>query len=148
LIPEEKGYYNRYSIRNAQTGTEFADLLEINVLELGKLPREPDGGRLFNWGQFFKARTPEELAMIAEKDPAIQQAAALVMELNEDERTRMIADARWRWQMDQAALRQQSYREGTVKAKQEIARNMKKRGRPTEEIIEDTGLAADEIEKL
>jgi hypothetical protein len=34
------------------------------------------------------------------------------MELNEDDAERMLADARWRWQMDQAALRRQSYREG------------------------------------
>jgi hypothetical protein len=86
--------------------------MEINILEPKKLPLEPNGERLFNWGQFFKAETPEELAMIAEKDPAIAEAAALVMELNEDDAERMLADARWKWQMDQAALRRQSYRDG------------------------------------
>jgi hypothetical protein len=50
--------------------------------------------------------------MVAEKDPAIAEAAALVMELNEDDAERMLADARWKWEMDQAALRRQSYREG------------------------------------
>ncbi|WP_010253225.1 Rpn family recombination-promoting nuclease/putative transposase [Treponema primitia] len=120
LIPEEAGYYNRYSIRNAQSGAEFTDLIEINVLELGKLPKESDGGRLFNWGQFFKAQNPEELAMIAEKDPAIKQAVALVMELNDDERARLIADAQWKQRMDQAGRERQSYREGTEEGRNEV----------------------------
>ncbi len=112
MIPEEKGYYNRYSIRNSQSGAEFTDLIAINVLELCKLPKESDGGRLFNWGQFFKAQNPEEMAMVAEKDPAIKQAVALVMELNDDERARLIADAQWKQRMDQAGRERQSYREG------------------------------------
>jgi predicted transposase/invertase (TIGR01784 family) len=112
LLPEEAGYYNTYSLRNVRSGKEFTDVAEINILEPEKLPAEPNGERLFNWGQFFKAETPEELAMVAEKDPAIKEAAALVMELNEDDAERMLADARWKWQMDQAALRRQSYREG------------------------------------
>jgi hypothetical protein len=112
LLSEEAGYYNTYSLRNARTGREFTDLVEINILEPKKLPAEPDGGRLFDWGRFFKAETPEELAMIAEKDPAIKEAVALVMELNEDDRERLLAHDRWKWEMDHAALRRQSYREG------------------------------------
>jgi predicted transposase/invertase (TIGR01784 family) len=112
LLSEETGYYNTYSIRNVRSGLEFSDALEINILEPAKLPGEADGGRLFKWGQFFKAETPEELAMAAETDPVIRKAVAQVMELNEDERERMLADARWRWQMDQAALRQDSYDNG------------------------------------
>jgi hypothetical protein len=77
---------------------------------------EPNGERLFNWGQFFRAETPEELAMIAEKDPAIAEAAALVMELNEDDAERMLADARWKWQMDHASLERKHYREGQEEA--------------------------------
>jgi hypothetical protein len=111
LLHEEAEYYNSYSFRNARSGKEFTDVVEINVLEPGKLPAEPDG-RLFNWGQFFRAETPEELAMVADKDPAIAEAAALVMELNEDDAERMLADARWKWQMDHAARERQHYREG------------------------------------
>jgi hypothetical protein len=62
LLPEEPGYYNTYSIRNARSGRECVDLLQINMLEPSKLPKEPDGEALFNWGRFFKAKTPEELA--------------------------------------------------------------------------------------
>jgi predicted transposase/invertase (TIGR01784 family) len=116
LLSEETGYYNTYSIRNVRSGLEFTDVLQINILEPSKLPEEPDGAPLFKWGQFFKAETPEELAMAAKTDPAIREAVAQVMELNEDERERMLADARWRWQMDQAALRRDSYDDGKREA--------------------------------
>jgi hypothetical protein len=62
LLHEEPGYYNSYSLRNVRIGREFTDLLTVNVLEPGKLPVEPDGSRLFNWGQFFKVRSREELS--------------------------------------------------------------------------------------
>jgi hypothetical protein len=55
--------------------------------------------------------------MIAEKDPAIKEAVALVMELNEDDRERLLAHDRWKWEMDHAALRRQSYREGVAEGK-------------------------------
>jgi predicted transposase/invertase (TIGR01784 family) len=118
LLHEEAEYYNTYSLRNDRSGRELTDVMEINILEPKKLPLEPKGERLFNWGQFFRAETPEELAMIAEKDPVIAEAAALVMELNEDDAERMLADARWKWEMDHAALRRQSYREGQEEAEE------------------------------
>jgi predicted transposase YdaD len=37
---------------------------------------------------------------------------------------------------------------GEAKKQREIARRMKARGRPVAEIIEDTGLAAEEVERL
>jgi hypothetical protein len=112
LLSEETGYYNTYSIRNARSGLEFTDLLQINVLEPAKLPRDPDGEAMFKWGQFFKAKTPEELTMAARTDPVIKEAAAQVMELNEDEAERMLAYRRWLWELDQAGLRQDSYDNG------------------------------------
>jgi predicted transposase/invertase (TIGR01784 family) len=148
LLHEEPGYYNTYSLRNARSGREFTDVLEVNVLEPKKLPAEPDGGRLFHWGQFFRAETPEVLAMIGEKDPTIKEAAALVMELNEDDRERLLAFDRWKWQMDQAGLKREGYRQGQEAAEakyqpiveekdrenQAIKREIEKKDRENEEL--------------
>jgi hypothetical protein len=57
--------------------------------------------------------------MIAEKDPAIAEAAALVMELNEDDAERLRAFDRWKWRMDHAALERKHYREGREEAEAE-----------------------------
>jgi predicted transposase/invertase (TIGR01784 family) len=37
---------------------------------------------------------------------------------------------------------------GEARSRTEIARNMKKRGRPLDQIVEDTGLSVEEIAKL
>jgi predicted transposase/invertase (TIGR01784 family) len=134
LLSEEAGYYNTYSLRNARSGRELTDVMEINILEPKKLPAEPDGGRLFDWGRFFKAETPEELAMVADRDPAIKEAVALVMELNEDDRERLLAHDRWKWEMDQAALRRQSYREGKAAAEAIYQPALEEKDREIEEL--------------
>ncbi|MDR3337992.1 MAG: Rpn family recombination-promoting nuclease/putative transposase, partial [Treponema sp.] len=38
LVPDDKNYYNTYRIRNVETGVELTGVLEINLLELSKLP--------------------------------------------------------------------------------------------------------------
>jgi predicted transposase/invertase (TIGR01784 family) len=141
LLSEEAEYYNSYSIRNARSGAEFTDLLTINILEPGKLPAEPDEGRLYDWGRFFRAETAEELAMAGERDPAIRAATAVVMELNEDERARLLAEARWKWKMDHAALERQHYREGVEETEAKYqpvvegqARKIEEQARENEEL--------------
>jgi hypothetical protein len=112
LLSEEKGYYNRYSIRNERSGSKLTDLLELIFLEPSKLPAEPDGSPLYNWMLFFSAETREELAMLAQKDPEMVEAVDLVMEFNEDEAERARADSWLLWQMDQAAREKYSKIEG------------------------------------
>jgi predicted transposase/invertase (TIGR01784 family) len=119
LLHEEPGYYNTYSLRNVRTGREFTDILEINVLEPGKLPAQPDGSRLFHWGRFFKVKSREELSMVRNTDPMIDKAAGLVVELNEDEAERMRADNRLFFLMDQAGLRRESEARGHAKGLEE-----------------------------
>jgi predicted transposase/invertase (TIGR01784 family) len=148
LLSEETGCYNTHGIRNARSGREFADLLPINILEPSKLPEEPDGEALFNWGQFFKAKSPEELAMAAKRDPAIAEAAALVMGLNEDEAERMLAEKRRRWQMDQAAREQDSYENGLAEGEQKAAAAIQAKDREIGAIRREIGEKGREIEEL
>ena len=39
LIPEDPKYHHRFTLYDSDTGIEFSDLLEINTLELVKLPK-------------------------------------------------------------------------------------------------------------
>jgi hypothetical protein len=102
-----------------RTGREFTDILTVYVLEPGKLPAQPDGSRLFNWGQFFKARSREELNMVRNTDPMINKAAGLVVELNEDEAERMRADNRLYFLMDQNGLRREREAKGLEQGREE-----------------------------
>jgi len=43
-------YHNKYSLADA-TGVQFTDILEINTLELSKLPENEDGTSLWAWDE-------------------------------------------------------------------------------------------------
>ncbi|GHV65233.1 hypothetical protein AGMMS49587_19140 [Spirochaetia bacterium] len=148
LVEEDRGYYNKYVIMNGKTGTVFTDLLEINVLELSKLPAESDGTALWNWGQFLKCESEEEFDMIAEKDPDVRETVVTLKELSDDERNQMLADARMMKEWDEWGFRKEHYERGYRRAREEATRKMKKMGLSSEQIMYATGLSSEEIGKV
>ena len=48
LLPEEKDYFSRFRMMNVKNHREFNNKIEYNVLELKKLPRDPDSTK--KWG--------------------------------------------------------------------------------------------------
>ena len=84
------------------------------------------------------------MEMAAEKSPQVKKAVVRLMELSNDERTRMLHDSYMRkeWSI-QGQKRWVRNDERAI-----IAKNMLKRNRPVDEIAEDTGLTQAEIEGL
>ncbi|MDL2248615.1 Rpn family recombination-promoting nuclease/putative transposase, partial [Tyzzerella sp. OttesenSCG-928-J15] len=78
LIPENEEYHNRYHLYDKNTGSKFTDILEINVLELPKVPKETDNSQLWNWLRFLKSEREEELSMLAEKNKKIEKAVGVL----------------------------------------------------------------------
>jgi predicted transposase/invertase (TIGR01784 family) len=162
LIQDSKSYHNRYRLYDPRTGSEFTDQIELHTLELTKLLWGADGTALWYWLMFICARSMEELEMLAEKDPQIARAVAKLVELNADERARMIADSREMlrrdnasrdWELAQAmqaaqVAREEGREEGRETTLLSVARNMLKRGRPVGEIVEATGLQPERIQSL
>jgi predicted transposase/invertase (TIGR01784 family) len=155
LIRENSYYHNRYRLHDAQSGSEFTDLLEINTLELPKLPQD-DGSTLWDWLGFLKAKNTEELTMLADKNPQIKKAVAKLQALTEDESARMLADSRnkLRWDITsmERAAREEGLERGLERGREEgleqVARNALKRGDSIENIAELTGLAPEKIRAL
>jgi predicted transposase/invertase (TIGR01784 family) len=54
----------------------------------------------------------------------------------------------WNWDDAKEVWQEEAREEGREDEREKIAKNMKARGRPLEEISEDTGLSIEEIEKL
>jgi len=155
LKHDNDNYHNRYSLCD-KTGRQFTDILEVNTLELSKLPETADGTALWAWLKFLKSESREEFEMVAEKNPTIGKAVARLVELSQDERTRMLYESRqmleWDIDIGKQTARQEGRLEGMQAGRQDglllVARNMLKRNRPIDEIMEDTGLTAEEIETL
>jgi len=148
LIQENRSYHNRYRLYDPRTGSQFSDLFEVNTLELPKLPQDEDGTPLWDWLRFVGARRKEELDMLAEKNPQVGKAVAKLVELNADERARLIADSREKLRRDTASQLRSAEKEGLEKGRKEIARKLLDTGMPAENVAQITELSCEIIQTL
>jgi len=71
-----------------------------------------------------------------------------MLNISQDERERAIAISRKKFQTDYASDMATSEDRGQKIKALAVARNLIKRNRPIDEIIEDTGLTREEVDKL
>jgi len=102
--------------------------------------------------------------MIAQRNPQIGKAAVKLRELSADERARDLFERREKARRDIESMVDEGKAEGRAEGKAEgraegkaegkyeqmieIARKLRMRNRPLEEIMEDTGLTREEVETL
>ncbi|MDR2132470.1 MAG: Rpn family recombination-promoting nuclease/putative transposase, partial [Clostridiales Family XIII bacterium] len=149
-------YRHRFTLYDKSDDTEFTNLLQIHTLELPKLPEKSDDTELWNWLRFIGAEEKEEMDMLAQTNPQIKKAVAVLMELSADERARMLYESREKARRDEAlrlksALRdgmEKGKAEGLTEGKTEVAKNLLRLAVPVETIETATGLSRAEIEKL
>ena len=101
-----KVLYSEYFLYNLKTGHKYSDKFAIYMLQLNQLgnPKdERDIPEIYYWAQLFKAKTWEEIQMLAEKNECIKQSIATLQELTADEKARMQMEARERYRRDLAA---------------------------------------------
>ena len=143
LIEGDDDYHNQFRYRNKK-GKEFTNLVEINTLELAKLPVDSDNTDLWYWLRFISTSNKEELNMLKERNVHIKKAANFLEEISADAETRKMYEDREKARRDMVSRLVGAKREGKI----EVARKLLKRNRPIEKIIEDTGLTHEEIESL
>ena len=144
LIPDSPRYHHRFTFCDPDAGVELTDIIEINTLELRKLPESTDGTKLYDWAKFIAAETEEELDMVANRNPQVKKAVVKLRELSANERARDMLERREKGRRDAAAFEDKARQE----AKTEIARNLLKINLPIEQIITVTGLTREEVESL
>ena len=143
LIPESPRYHNRFTLYDPASAIEFSDLLEINTLELPKLPKMADN-YLWHWLRFMRAESMEDLDMVSQASPKLEKVVGKLLELSQDERARMLYEAEVKQERDNRAR----LRAALEKERTEIARRLLERNMPINTIVEVTGLSGEEIEKL
>ncbi|MCL2219862.1 MAG: hypothetical protein FWC23_07285 [Chitinispirillia bacterium] len=123
--------------------------MELNF-ELPKLPAVADAGdELKLWLAFFNAKTEEDLKnlMVIGGDIMIQAVEAYRSVSASDE-FREIERQRDRTRRNEASALANAECRGRTEEKLEVARKMKAKGKPVEEIEEMTGLTVDDILRL
>jgi predicted transposase/invertase (TIGR01784 family) len=140
-------YHNRFTLYDPASATEFTNLIEINTLELPKLPEIADN-YLWHWLRFLRAESKEDLDMVAQASPKLEKVVGKLLKLSKDERARMIYEAQVKEQRDIHARERGALEKGRNEKAFEIARKLMKRNLSMDEIMEDTGLSREEIETL
>jgi len=150
-LSESDRYHHQFRYRT-DDGVELTDLVELNTLELPKLPPEADKTELWNWMRFIQSSDEEELTMLATRSPELKKAVVVLKELSNDERTRMITEAREKARRDEASRVNSAEKRGREEGRREkaiaVARKLLKLNMPIDEIAEATGLSCEEIKTL
>jgi predicted transposase/invertase (TIGR01784 family) len=156
FIGETKRCHTVFRMLEQEEHFPFNELMEINVLNLARLPEEGEG-KLMDWLRFLKAEREEEFKMLAAKDPIINEAYCKLQVMSEDEANRMIYEARLKAQRDDYSRMQGARREGLeegraegreegeAKATRKIILEMNKSGMGVKAIAAITHLSEQEV---
>ena len=87
-FPKDDRCFRKITFCDVETGAVYTDLMEIYVLELGKLPTEDrNESGIIRWMRFLSGKCKEDLKKMAEKDPELERMSA-------DEKKRLEYEAR------------------------------------------------------
>ena len=97
LFPEHPEFYSTYQFLNVKNHTLYSDKWRISVLDLSRIDLATEEDRQYQldyWAALFKAKTWEELQMLAQDNHYFKEASETVYELTQEERIRQQCLAR------------------------------------------------------
>ena len=97
LFEDQPEFFATYELRNKKTGHLYSSKFSIHVLDLTRIDlatAEDQNYEIDRWAKLFKAKTWEELRMIAKNNPDLLQASKDLYTVNADEIIRQQARAR------------------------------------------------------
>lgn len=97
LFPKHPEFYATYQFLNVKNYTKYSDKLRLSVLDLTQIETATDEDiacKLDYWARLFKAKTWEEIKMLAQNDEYINEASETIYQLTQDEHIRLVCEAR------------------------------------------------------
>ena len=91
LFPDHPEFYSTYQFLNVKNHTLYSDKLRISVLDLSRIDLAAEADRQYQldyWAALFKAKTWEELQMLAQNNNYFKEASETVYELTQEEQIR------------------------------------------------------------
>ncbi|MDR0616002.1 MAG: Rpn family recombination-promoting nuclease/putative transposase [Synergistaceae bacterium] len=148
---DETKFHSVFQVLEVDEGTLFSDALEIHVLELPKLKRQPlqkDWSPIECWGLYLNNLEGEAMEMITAKEPMIGRALLVedVFVKNDEERRLYELREKGRLEFENAMFTAE--RRGELRGRQATARSMLARDLPLAMISEISGLSIEEIKAL
>lgn len=96
-FPDTPEFYATYKLLNVKNCQPYTSKFVLNVLDLTHIELATEEDKAYGidaWARLFKARTWEDLKMIAKQDSTLQQASETLYTLNCDQTIRDMARAR------------------------------------------------------
>ena len=97
LFPDHPEFYSTYQFLNVKNHTLYSDKMRISVLDLSRIDLATEEDRQYQldyWAALFKAKTWEELQMLAQNNHYFKEASETVYELTQEEEIRQQCLAR------------------------------------------------------
>ena len=139
-------FHSEFQTLEVSRHEPLTDKMSLHYFELPKLPKsisKDDTMKL--WLALFNAKTEEELKQFENMGVSImEQAVTAYRKVTATEEFKEIERIRSRARHDEAA----ALRNARNKEKIDIAKRLLRRNRSIDEIVEDTGLTKEEVEKL
>lgn len=107
LFPEYPEFYAHYAMMNVKTHNLYSDKLLLNVLDLTQIDSATDEDialGLQHWARLFKAKTWEEIRMLASENETFEDIAETMQRALADKDVRMRCEARERYERDRISL--------------------------------------------
>ncbi len=94
---DDKNCYRTICFCDEKTGKKYTDLMEIQILELKKLPADLKSGEdIIKWMRFLGGKTRKEFEDMAKTDEYIEEAYKELEKMSADERAKLEYEARER----------------------------------------------------
>ena len=97
LFSDEPEFYAQNVLMNKKTHRIYSDKFQLSVVDLTQIEKATEEDKAYQidyWARLFKAKTWEEIKMLAEKNEYLQEAAQSVYVANADEIVRQKCLAR------------------------------------------------------
>lgn len=165
-FPDEK-CYRKIHLCDSETGQVYTDILELQILELPKLPRDVKSGEnVITWMKFFSGKSREEFVDMAKTNEYLDEAYDTLVHLSADEKKRIAYEARekalrdYNSQMGSAERRgerrgrEEGRKEGREEGREEGRKQAKqiflldREGKSHEEIAEICGVSVDVVREM
>ena len=145
--------HTKQQIRNDKNGKiVLTEDLEIHIIEIPKINKMLENGNLKKWILFLENPEGEETKKMAEKEKEIKEAIETLEDISSDEAKERIAELREKYIMDRASeletAEEKGIKQGARNEKEKVAKIMKQKNMPIDDIIDITELTKEEIEKL
>ena len=130
LFPDDARYYRTMHFRDDETGKLYNDKMELQILELKKLPGEIQAGEdIANWMRFFNGKNRKEFEDMARVDEYLDEAYEALKRLSADDEKRLEYEARAKVLRDHINMLEGIKEEGLEEGRKEGLEEGRKEGR-------------------